>query len=266
MPFPDLLPGETHWLAARAGWLVAVGLLGWALSGAVPPPSVWRLRTLAPGRGTVRWRTAARHRAGELRERAGAWFDAVSGRGRGRRQRAVVELCRILAAELRAGRTPAEALASSVSRIDPVVAAEFAPLANVAWPGEDLTLTLGTMAHRSGSAGLGYLAACWRVSSDTGAGLAGVVERLADSLARDEAQRREFSAQLAGPRSTALLLSVLPGAGVVMAALVGASPVAFLFTTPAGWGCLLGGAALNVAGVCWINRMARRALTAVDPG
>lgn len=266
MRFPDFLPGETHWLATHAEWLVALGLLGWALSGSVPSPSARRLRALARRGKTAWWGAVVCHHVGELRERAGSWFDAASGRGRRRRQRAVVELCRILAAELRAGRPPADALASSVARIDPVVAAEFAPLANVAWPGEDPTLALRTMAHRPGNAGLGYLAACWRVSSGTGAGLAGVVERLADSLAQDEAQRQEFSAQLAGPRSTALLLSVLPGAGVVMATLVGASPVAFLFTTPLGWGCLLGGTALNAAGVCWINRMARRALTAIDPG
>ena len=99
------------------------------------------------------------------------------------------------------------------------------------------------------------------MATGTGAAPADVVDRLAESLAGQEAQRRELAAQLAGPRTTAVLLSLLPVLGLTMASVLGGSPLGFLFVTPAGLMCLAAGLLLDAAGLFWTFRMARRVLS-----
>ncbi|MFB9800077.1 type II secretion system F family protein, partial [Streptomonospora salina] len=185
----------------------------------------------------------------------------MAGRESRRRRRAVAELCAVLAAELRAGRSPGEAVVTAVDELDPDSGRELAPLSEAARSGHDVTVALRALAGTRGAGGLGHLAACWRVAADTGAGLAGVVDRLSESLAREEALRRELGAQLAGPRATAVLLSVLPALGLGMATALGGSPLTFLFTTPAGLLCLAAGLALDAAGLFWTHWMVRRVLS-----
>ena len=72
---------------------------------------------------------------------------------------------------------------------------------------------------------LADLAAAWRLVEVTGARLAARPARLAEAARTDEAVRREVAAQLAGPRATALLLALLPAAGVLLGTGLGADPV-----------------------------------------
>ncbi|GAA3729448.1 tight adherence protein B [Spinactinospora alkalitolerans] len=250
------------WLAlltGHAGWLAALGAAGLAAVRALPSVPEARLRALRPRAPATR------------RPLPGLWtstrarIDAASGRGRARWRSAVVELCRVMAAELRGGRTPADALGSAVEELDPAVAAELAGAVAAARGGFDPGPALRGAAARPGAAGLGYLAACWQVASGTGGGLADVVERLAESLAHEEARHRELAANLAGPRTTALLLAALPAAGLLMTTALGGNPLAFLFTTPAGLLCLLAGLSLNALGLWWTHRMVRRVLIALEP-
>ena len=68
----------------------------------------------------------------------------------------------------------------------------------------------------------------FRVCEDTGASLASVLTRLA-AMAADERRRRdEVSVALAGPRSSGVLLALLPALGVLAGAGLGASPLHFL--------------------------------------
>ncbi len=101
---------------------------------------------------------------------------------------------------------------------------------------------------------------CWDVAAETGAGLATVVDGLAENLTEQEEQRAEALARTAGPRTTAFVLGGLPVVGVLMSGGLGGSPLAFLFTTPLGLACLVGGVALDVLGVWWTVRMLRGAI------
>ncbi len=168
-----------------------------------------------------------------------------------RRRRAVVVLCRILAAELRAGQPPDEALRMSAAQAGPSVAGlrDAASMRAAADRDPDLWA-------------LAYLAACWEVCAETGAGLAGVVDALAEELTAHEEQRSEVAARTAGPRTTAIVLGGLPLVGLLMSAGLGGSPLVFLFTTPVGLGCLVGGAALDLLGAWWTLRMVRGAVDA----
>ncbi|WP_026117081.1 type II secretion system F family protein [Nocardiopsis valliformis] len=166
------------------------------------------------------------------------------------RRRAVILLCRVMAAELRAGQPPETALRVAALEAGPMVGevSDAASLRRVAERDEDLWALV-------------YLAACWEVAAETGAGLAGVVDALAVSLTEREEQRAEVSARAAGPRTTALVLVGLPVVGVAMSAALGGSPLVFLFTTPLGLLCLVLGVLLDVLGAWWTLRMVRGAVS-----
>ncbi|MBR8742000.1 type II secretion system F family protein [Nocardiopsis sp. MG754419] len=165
------------------------------------------------------------------------------------RRRAVITLCRVMSAELRAGQPPELALR--------VAAAEAGPHVGEPTDAESLR---ATARRQEGLWALAYLAVCWEVASETGAGMATVVDDLAANLTEQEELRAEAAARTAGPRTTALMLSGLPLVGLAMSAGLGGSPWQFLLTTPLGLLCLGGGLLLDVAGAWWTLRLVRGAV------
>jgi tight adherence protein B len=132
----------------------------------------------------------------------------------------LVQAVGTLAADLRAGQQPAEALA----------AAEH----------------LGS--HRS-------IAAVRAVSERSGAPAAMVLDRVEQDLRSREAQSREVMAQLAGPRSTAVLLAILPALGIGLGVAMGARPLTVLLGQPRGQLALVAGVVLEAAGILWTDRI-----------
>jgi tight adherence protein B len=165
----------------------------------------------------------------------------------------------MLGADLRAGRTAADAFAAAAVIARGESAMALAAAAAAARLGGDVPAAL--CRDRSPVAeALRALAACWRVCSDAGSGLADAVARLEEGLRTAEAQRLAVDAELAGPRATAQLLAVLPLVGVALAAGLGAHPLDLLLRTPAGLGCLAVGLGLDGLGVVWTRRLTARAL------
>ena len=154
-----------------------------------------------------------------------------------------------LAAELEAGQPPLAALIGAGG--EPSV-----------WPSTSMAARLGddvcaALEHDAGQRpALGQLAACWRVGTATGSGLAAAITRLAASARATEAVRVQLEAQLAGPRATARMLAVLPLVGIGFGMMLGSDPLAWLLGTPVGLGCLTAGIALTGAGVTWTGRIA----------
>lgn len=155
---------------------------------------------------------------------------AAADRRRGRAAAALVESVGILAGELRAGQAPADALAilGADPRSEPVTR------------------------HRA-------VSAVWTVAERSGAPAAAVLERVEQDLREREQQRREIAAQLAGARSTAGLLAVLPVLGIGLGVAMGADPLRTLLGNPRGQIALVVGAALQAAGVLWTARIVRSA-------
>ncbi|WP_313896645.1 type II secretion system F family protein [Streptomyces sp. GC420] len=179
-------------------------------------------------------------------------------RSRERRAAEVIGLCGALAGELRAGRQPGGALLIAAHDSGGLGDAAPAVLAAARFGG-DVPGALRSAARQPGAAGLGGLAACWRVAVHGGAGLATGIDRLESALRAERDQRDDLHAQLAGARSTAGLLAVLPVLGLALGTALGAAPLQVLFHTPAGLGCLLAGAALESAGLWWAMRIVRGA-------
>jgi len=183
-------------------------------------------------------------------------------RGRGRRQArrqredAVAEVVFALAAELRAGRTPAQALASAAASAgelrDPLVGAARAVRA-----GSPAAEPLRSVAQLPGCEALVAVAAAWQVTEQAGGAVADVLDRLGRTLDENAADRRSFDAVLAGPRASMALLAGLPALGLAMAQSVGAHPLQLLLHRPIGWALLTGALMLEAVGLAWSRRLVR---------
>ncbi|MEU7281953.1 type II secretion system F family protein [Streptomyces sp. NPDC045431] len=218
-----------EWLCLAAGGLLAV------LGASVLP-------LLAGGAAVplVRRRLAARERA----------------RARDRRAEAVIALCGAVAAELRAGWQPGQALRFAAGSTGALGSEEAAVLAAARFGG-DVPEALRRVAREDGADGLAGMAACWQVAADGGAGLAAGLDRLEAALRERRDQRERLRAQLAGAWATVGLLAVLPVVGLAMGWAMGADPLRVLLHTPAGAGCLVVGGLLEAAGLWWAGRIVR---------
>ncbi|WP_234390215.1 type II secretion system F family protein [Streptomyces sp. MMG1533] len=125
--------------------------------------------------------------------------------------------------------------------------------------GGDVPAALALAARQPGAEGLLGLAACWRVAVDQGAGLAAGLDRLEGALRAERDQRADLRAQLAGARSTAVMLAGLPVLGLALGTALGADPLHVLLHTGAGLGCLLVGGLLEGLGMWWAMRIVRAA-------
>ncbi|WP_344391330.1 type II secretion system F family protein [Streptomyces vastus] len=229
---------QLHRLRLRGEWWSLVAGVVVALLGA----SVVPLVVGALGVPLVR----RARRAGQARRTRERWADAV------------IALCGTLAGEVRAGRQPGEALLRAARDSGGLGDAQAVVLAAARFGG-DVPGALTDAARRPGAEGLLGLAACWRVAVDRGAGLAAGLDRLEAALRAERDQRADLRAQLAGARSTAVLLAGLPLLGLLLGTALGADPLHVVLHTGAGLGCLLVGGALEGAGLWWALRIVRKA-------
>jgi tight adherence protein B len=180
----------------------------------------------------------------------------AAARRRERDRERAVEACAVLAAELRAGRSPGIALAAAAEVAGPDgTGAALRRAASAASFGGDVPAALSADAAPL----LRGLGACWAVCAATGSGLAAAVERLGEAERAAADQRRAVDVELAGPRASARMLALLPLVGLLMASGLGAAPLAFLLGTGLGRGCLLLGIGLEVLGLRWTARLSARA-------
>ncbi|MFG2387803.1 type II secretion system F family protein [Streptomyces lavendulae] len=181
-------------------------------------------------------------------------------RARGTRAAEVVALCGAVVGELRAGSQPGRALTVAMRRTSAGPGgpgpAEAGVLAAAAFGG-DVAAALHEAAREPGAGGLAGMAACWRVSVDGGAGLAAGLDRLEGALRAERDREESLRAQLAGARSTTVVLALLPLVGLLMGTGLGADPLRVLLHSPVGWGCLLVGGALEALGLLWCRRIVR---------
>ena len=155
-----------------------------------------------------------------------------------------------MAAQLRAGRSAAEALAAASA-----ACTELLPATRQLQLGGDVAAALRGIPRSSAAAGL---ASAWATAEASGAALASVVERVLAELLVQQEVRREVDGQLAGPRATARLLAVLPLAGVGLGYTLGVDVPHTLLSTVFGLACLGVGATLALLGLAWVERLVTR--------
>lgn len=195
---------------------------------------------------------------------AGGWVVRRSHRIRAAKatKQAVVELCRSLGAELRAGRPFGAALGAAAQMCGESLSTSLAPAVAAATHGDivELAEALRVAATAPSCEGLARVAVCWRVGAVSGAALAPAIDRIADAL-NDEIELREaVSATLAGARSTLRLLAALPLLGLGLGGLIGARPLHFLIGSRAGVACSMLAVTLDLVGLFWSARISARAV------
>lgn len=160
----------------------------------------------------------------------------------------------MLAAQMSAGRAPADALAAAV---DPDVPGSHRA-ARAASLGGDAAGALCDGSLHEGAGCLSHVAAAWRLATTTGAPLSDVLRRTS-RLVRDEvATVREVEEQMAPVRATGRVLTLLPLMGVVIGGGFGVNVPVLLATTTWGQLCLLAALGLVSAGLWAIDRIGAR--------
>jgi tight adherence protein B len=242
-PSPGSVPAASSGWSGSPGWSTVGGVLGCGLL-------VVAGLLLDGGRGAV------------LGAALAAISGTVAGLIRQRRRRGsalhgrveVARACAALAAQLRVGQVPSEALA--VAAADCPVLREARDAQDL---GGDVTRVWRGQAGRPGLAGLIELARAWQVSSKSGAPMSAVLEHVADGMAAEQSLRAVVAGELSAPRATGKVMAALPGCGVGLGYLLGGEPIGWLLAGPLGWGCLLGGVILACLGVLWIEVLAELA-------
>lgn len=171
------------------------------------------------------------------------------------RQARVVEVCEVLAAELRSGQPLLSSLEHTVE-----VWPAMGQVAAAARLDADVPLALHRLSRAPGAEGLRQVAAAWQVAADSGAGLAEALTQVAATAREAQSARRLVRSELASAQATARMVALLPVGSLAMAAGVGADPWTFLLETPAGVGCLAAGLVLAYAGLRWLDRIAESVL------
>jgi tight adherence protein B len=185
----------------------------------------------------------------------------LAARARDQCSAATVEVTFALAGELRAGRTPAQALAAVAGVAGPLRPAFEAAYA-AAIVGGGGAEQIAQAAAIPGAERLRYVAAAWAVAESTGGRVAVVLEGLSEAMDDDDELHRELDAAMAGPRATMVMLGGLPLLGLLLGQSVGARPFQLLLHRPLGWALFTGAVGLDGIGVLVTRTIARAALRA----
>ncbi|MEP6851070.1 MAG: hypothetical protein ABJA87_00155 [bacterium] len=187
---------------------------------------------------------------------AGAARRMLAARSALARRRDLRSALGMVAAELSAGATEATALRAAAAvggywsrrLTDAAIAAEAAG---------DVVAVLATRdpAHPAEPVALWPLAAAWHVRDACGASLAAVVHQVELDVGAAEDRHRTVEATLAGPRSSSVILCLLPAVGLLLGSAIGADPLRFLLGAGPGGLVLLAGVVADVAGLAVLRRL-----------
>lgn len=163
-----------------------------------------------------------------------------------RRSEAAATYLGAVSTNLQAGAAMPDALARAAEQVPSPLQQEAARLTQLARSGATLETHVPELER------LGTL---WALSVSRGVPLAKLVAALRDDIDHANRHRDATRAALAGPQTTAVVLALLPIAGVLVGTAMGAKPLAFLTGGGLGGVLLVVGTALVCAGVAVSRRI-----------
>lgn len=190
---------------------------------------------------------------------------SLPGRGGTGRQARATELQVLdgLAATLEAGLPVARGVRLAVADVEqglkPSTAAAWGALGRAAAEGQQLGSAWERLARHTRSPTLVAVSRAWRVADLTGAPLADALRVSAHAARERHRLGRAVEVAVAGPRATVTVLTLLPLAGVGLAAVLGVGP-GRLYGDPVALTAVGSGAVLLLLGQVWVRRMVARVL------
>jgi len=179
-------------------------------------------------------------------------------RRRRRRDEQLPDALDRLASALRAGSAIGPALGALAAQVDEPLRHDLQPVARAVDRGEPVAAALRCWAEGpAASADVRLVAAALSLGADAGGEVARAVDRVAGTLRERRELQAEVRALATQARASAGVLAVAPIAFTGLVTTIEPPAGAFLFTTPVGVGCLVGGIALEAAGASWMARITR---------
>nr|WP_313774179.1 hypothetical protein [Mycobacterium sp.] len=158
----------------------------------------------------------------------------------------------ILAGELRAGAHPVAAFEAAGSEVGGEVGGWLRGVAVRGRLGADVGAGIHAVATVSALPACWFrLAVCWRLAQSHGLAIGTLMRAAHYDIVERERFRGRVEAGLAGARTTAAVLAGMPLLGIALGQLIGADPVAFLFSGGGGGVLLVIGVVLSCLGLCW---------------
>lgn len=233
------LPAWSHWRSPWVGWVgiggvtavaMHVGKASIALAGAcVALTALWAVRDMV-------------RRRRMLREEA-----------------VLADYLTTVAARLRAGASVPVALSAAAERAEDVARPSHGAVAVV-----QQLCTASRIAASGGDVGTAFakvtsIGPLVSLAASHGIPLAGLCEQAHAHLEQVQRHRGSTAASLQGPRTTALVLTLLPVVGILMGTAMGADPLGLLFGGGLGGILLVVGVGLCCAGFAWAQVVLNRA-------
>ncbi|MEO7587181.1 MAG: type II secretion system F family protein [Arachnia sp.] len=159
---------------------------------------------------------------------------------------------RTMSVLLQAGQIPTRALEDAASDCS-----VLAPAALTGRLGGDVAAALREAGAVAGREGLTRMAAAWTVSERTGAPIAAILARVAETLRQERHLAAVVASELAAARASGRIMALLPFLAIGLGIIVGADPVGFLFGSLLGEAVFVVGTLLAALGVVWTERISR---------
>jgi tight adherence protein B len=219
------------WAGGIAAVSVGTGVVGGAAAGAVVA-----VVALAGSPLAARWWRARQDR--RLDEQLPAFLDAV-------------------ASGLRSGSSLSVGVLDAARGVPPPLRGRLRPVVTGVRAGSPLDVELDAWLGRQRSSSVAVVVGALALGLGAGGPQADTVDAIGDTLRDRLAVAGEIRALASQARASAAVIVVAPVVFAVVAAVADPAVLQFLLGTPAGLGCLVGGAALDAAGAAWMRSITR---------
>lgn len=206
------------------------------------------------------WRFSAVACGWRRRWSAGPWVARLRGPGvdRAYEQRLPVAL-EAVARALLAGTPLATALSDASTTTEGSVADDLTRVADELGQGVPSSEALDGWLIRRPLPGVRLTVAALVMGTELGGSRARAVDRVAVGLRQRAASAREVHVMASQARLSAVVIVAAPVVFALVSVATSSGLATFLFVTPRGWACLVGGLSLDAVGAWWMARLVRSA-------
>lgn len=181
----------------------------------------------------------------------------MARRAAAKREEAVPSMLDAIARALRSGASLLQAVGEAAAEDGPLQR-ELQRVAAEAERGSGVAAAFDSWAERQPSGSVRLAAAALSLGAETGGANARAVDGVASTVRQRLAVAGEARALTAQPRVSAQVIGLAPVAFAAFSAATDPDLARLLFTTPLGWAMLVTGLSLDLLGMGWMMRMARR--------